>query len=217
MIVFSIYSTQLLILFLKRPIGLIIVKTPTRNFTMSKSINFKGKIQFVGVKSPLRYADPIFEESFEENICDSMMASFEKLNFSAEEKKHLSRSHRKMINYYRHISPFSLNTDAKQLILAINQSKESSVVIEANNYGAYVCLAALYSGKLSADKKIEFILEKAPLALFPKAFMKSEPKNSHHKIVFRLSEDCWLSPFSSLYNNQRIKYSLAKKPMKKAA
>lgn len=185
---------------------------------MSKSINFKGKIQFVGAKTPLmKYADPAFQEGFEETLCDSMMASFESINFSAEEKKHLSRSHRKMINYYRHLSPFSLNTDAKQLIMAINQSKQTHFVIEANHYGAYVCLAALYSGKLSTDKKIEFILEKAPLALFPKAFMKSEPVGAQHKITFRLSEDCWLSPFSSLYNNQRIKYSLAKKALKKAA
>lgn len=185
---------------------------------MSKSINFKGKIQFVGEKtSVIKYASPSFKEGFEENLCDTMMASFLSLNFSAEEKKHLSRSHRKMINYYRHINPFSLKTDANQLVSTINQSKQNHFVIEANHYGAYVCLAALYSGKLSEDKKIEFILEKAPLALFPKSFMKSEPKDRLHKVVFHLSEDCWLSPFSSLYNNQRIKYSLSKKPIKKAA
>lgn len=185
---------------------------------MNKSINLKGKIQFVGEKiSVMKYATPTFKEGFEENLCDTMMASFENLNFSTEEKKQLSRSHRKMINYYRHISPFSLNADAKQLVMAINQSNKTSVVIEANHYGAYVCLAALYSGKLSENKKIEFILEQAPLALFPKALMKSEPKDRIHKVVFNLSEDCWLSPFSSLYNNQRIKYSLMKKALKKAA
>lgn len=185
---------------------------------MSKSINFKGKIQFVGGKtSVMKYSEPSFKEGFEENLYDTMMASFENINFSAEEKKQLSRTHRKMINYYRHISPFSLNTDAKLLIAAINQSKENHVVIEANHYGAYICLAALYSGKLSEHKKIEFILEKAPLALFPKAFMKTEPKDRLHKVIFHLSEDCWLSPFSSLYNNQQIKYSLTKKPLKKAA
>lgn len=185
---------------------------------MSKSISLKGKIQFVGQKiSVMKYATPAFKAGFEEKLCDTMMASFEHLNFSAEEKKHLSRSHRKMINYYRHLSPFSLNADAKQLVMAINQSKEKHFVIEANHYGAYVCLAALYSGKISEDKKIEFILEKAPLALFPKALMKAEPKERFHKVIFRLSEDCWLSPFSSLYSNQKIKYSLTKQPLKKAA
>lgn len=184
---------------------------------MSKSINIKGKIQFVtGKKTLMKYADPSLEAGFEENLYDTMMANFLHLNFSLEEKKQLSRSHRQMLNYYRHINLFSLNSDAKNLISAINQSKEKRFVIEANNYGAYVCLAALYSGKLPENKKIEFILENAPLALFPKAFIKAEPK-MQHKVVFRLSEDCWLSSFSSLYNNQGIKHSLDKKFIKKAA
>lgn len=182
---------------------------------MSQSISFKGKILFVSTKATrknsfLKYANPSLKDGFEDNIASTMMASFEHLNLTVEEKKNLSRSHRKMLNYYCHLSPFSLNVDSKKLIAEINQSKETHFVIEAHHYGAYVCLAALYSGKLSPDKKIEFILEKAPLALFPKTFIKSEPKLSHHKVTFRLSEDCWLSPFSSLYNNQRIKYSLKK-------
>jgi hypothetical protein len=187
---------------------------------MSKPVVFKGKIQFVGPKATdkniqMKYADPTFKDGFEENLADSMMASFENLKLTAEEKKQLSRSHRKMLNYYRHLNPFSLNMDAKKLIAEINQSKKNHFVIEANHYGAYICLAALYSGKLSQDKKIEFILEKAPLALFPKAFMKSVPKSNHHHVVFNMTEDCWLSPFSSLYNNQKMKYSL--KSVKKAA
>lgn len=182
---------------------------------MSKSISFKGTILFVGAKTSrknafLEYETPSFREGFEENITDTMMSSFDNLNLTAEEKKNLSRTHRKILNYYRHLSPFSLNLDAKKLIAEINQSKKTNIVIEANHYGAYVCLAALYSGKLSSDKKVEFILEKAPLALFPKTFIKTEPKINQHKVTFRLSENCWLSPFSSLYNNQRIKYSLKK-------
>ncbi len=185
---------------------------------MKKHHNLRGNIQFVGGKAQaIKYAPPSLQEGFAGNLCDTIMGSFESLNFSVEEKKQLSRTHRKIINYYRHISPFSLNADAKQLISTINQSKQTQVVIKADHYGAYVCLAALYSGKLSEDKKIEFILENAPLALFPKAFMKTKPKDRLHKIVFNLSEDCWLSPFSSLYDNQMIKYSYAKKPTKKAA
>lgn len=187
---------------------------------MNKPIIFKGKIQFLGLKateknSLMKYANPTFREGFEENLADTMMASFENLNLTTVEKKQLSRSHRKMLNYYRHLNPYSLTVDAEKLILEINQSKQSHVVIEANHYGAYICLAALYSGKLSQDKNIEFLLEKAPLALFPRAFIKSEPIDRLHKVVFHLSEDCWLSPFSTLYSNQRIKFSL--KSIKRSA
>ncbi|MBP9681481.1 MAG: hypothetical protein KBD76_08755 [Bacteriovorax sp.] len=182
---------------------------------MSKSVNFKGKIQFVGSSvnhknSFLKYKSPLLNEGFQDDLADSMMSSFDHLHLSVEEKKCLSRLHRKMLNYYRHLSPFSLRVDAEKLIDQINQSKENKLLIEAQEYGAYVCLAALYSGKLSANKKVEFILEQAPLALFPRNFIKAEPKPEHHKVTFRLSEDCWLSPFSSLYHNQRIKYSLKK-------
>lgn len=185
---------------------------------MNKSNSLKGKIQFVGGKSStIKYSAPTMEAGFEDNICDTMMGSFENIKFSSEEKKQLSRSHRKIINYYRHLNPFSLNADAKQLISMINSSRENQFVIKANQYGAYICLAALYSGKLSDHKKVEFILENAPLALFPKALMKAKPKDRLHKIVLKLSEDSWLSPFTSLYDNQMIKYSFAKKSIKKAA
>lgn len=182
---------------------------------MSKPVNFKGQILFVPSSAnrksfSMKYADPTFKKGFEDNLADTMMSCFDHLNLTAEEKKVLSRTHRKLLNYYRHVSPFSLNGDAKKLIEEINQSPESKLTIEAAHYGAYVCLAALYSGKIDHSKKIEFILEKAPLALFPKALMKNAPKVNHHKIVFRLSDDCWLSPFSSLYNNDNIKFSLKK-------
>ena len=182
---------------------------------MNKSINFKGKIQFLNTDSArksnfLKYESPLLSEGFQDNLSDTMMASFDHLNLTIEEKKCLSRMHRKMLNYYRHLSPFSLNLDAKKLIRQINESKENHFKIEADQYGAYICLAALYSGQLSVDKRVEFILEQAPLALFPKSFIKAEPKLTHHKVTFRLSEDCWLSPFTTLYQNQRIKYSLKK-------
>jgi hypothetical protein len=182
---------------------------------MSKTVSFKGRILFVSgtedrKMTPLKYAGPNFDEGFEDTLTDSMMVSFEHLKLTNDEKKILSRSHRKMLNYYRHVSPFSLNGDAKKLIAEINQCCDSKIVIEAVHYGAYVCLAALYSGKLDSSKKIEFILEKAPLALFPKNFIKSKSTLAHHKVTFRLSDDCWLSPFSSLYNNDNIKYSLKK-------
>lgn len=187
---------------------------------MIKPTLFKGKVQFVGFSATeknyqMKYNAPSLKEGFQENLTDTMMASFENINFTTEEKKHLSRSHRKMLNYYRHLNLFTLNMDAQKLIQEINQSKQSSVVIEANHYGAYICLAALYSGKLSPDKKIEFILEKAPLALFPKVFIKSEPKDRLHKVVFNMSEDCWLSPFTSLNSNHKIKCAL--KTAKKVA
>ncbi|MBY0412608.1 MAG: hypothetical protein K2Q18_00510 [Bdellovibrionales bacterium] len=173
---------------------------------MQKSHNFKGKILF----SPEEHSEKktlmsYYNESMDAGFENTIMSSFDFLNFSAEEKKQLSTRHRKMLNNYRSINPFALNLDAKELVEQIEKCKASTLIIEANDYGAYICLAALYSGKLPSNKKIEFHFEGAPLALFPKAFLKSQPKNSQHKIIFRVRENCWLSPFRSLYSNNLIK------------
>ena len=146
------------------------------------------------------YAEPL-EAGFDQTI----MASWDFLNFSDEEKKKLSNNHRKMLNSYRHINPFALNVDAQELIEQIKKCKSQTMVIEAHDYGAYICLAALYSGKLPANKKIEFQFAASPIALFPKTMMKVAAKNHGHKIVFRVKENCWLAPFSTLYSNEKIK------------
>lgn len=182
---------------------------------MRKSSDLKGKILFLSANTSrkatsLKYKNPSFQISHNESITDTMMSSFEHLNFSTEEKKNLSRTHRKLLNSYRRINLFSLKLDAQKLINEINHSKQTHIKIEANDYGAYICLAALYSGNLPADKKIEFILENAPLALFPKSLLKSEPTSNKHKITFRLNNDCWIRPFKSLYKNQSIKFSVSK-------
>lgn len=172
---------------------------------MQKSHNFKGVISF----SPEEHAEkrPLmsyYSEAVEADFEHTIMSSFDFLNFSTEEKKMLSSRHRKMLNNYRSINPFALNVDARELIDHIEKCKSSTMIIEAYDYGAYICLAALYSGKIPANKKIEFRFEGAPIALFPKAFLKNRPKTPH-KIVFRVPESCWLSPFRSLYSNDLIK------------
>lgn len=174
---------------------------------MQKVPHFKGKIFLFedshAPKALLSYKTEPLLANFDQGI----MASFESFNFSTDEKKRLSKRHRDLLNSYRMINPFALNADAKKLIEQIAHCKGSKLKIEAHDYGAYICLAALYSGKLPEEKSIEFIFEESPLALFPKTLLK-EKKYEGHKIVFRLSDDCWLKPFSSLYQHDRIKFYL---------
>ncbi len=171
-----------------------------------QSHNFKGKILF----SPEAHGDQktlmsYYAEPLEAGFDQTIMASWDFLNFSDEEKKMLSTKHRKRLNNYRHINPFALNVDAKELIENIKKCKSDSLVIEAHDYGAYICLAALYSGKLPENKKIEFQFAGSPIALFPKTMMKNVHKSSEHKIYFQVKENCWLAPFSTLYSNDKIK------------
>ena len=175
---------------------------------MQKVQNFKGKIFLFDDSTTAKKALMSYKtEPMSFGFDQTMMSAFEFLNFSAEEKKHLSIRHRNLLNSYRQINPFALNSDAQKLIDQITSCKGHKLKIEANDYGAYICLAALYSGKLPENKSIEFYFEKSPLALFPKTLLKGQLAQAH-KIVFRLSDDCWLKPFSSLYYHDKIKFFL---------
>lgn len=178
---------------------------------MPKSQHFKGKILFskdtcLEKKTLMNYHTQPLEMGFDE----TMMSAFDFLNFSPEEKKCLSLKHRSLLNNYRQLNLFSLNADAQKLIEEIKQCKGERLTIEACDYGAYICLAAFYSGKLPADKKIDFVIEKSPLALFPTTFLKSPPKGQDKKLVFKVTEKCWIRPFSTLYSHEKIKCLLKK-------
>lgn len=173
---------------------------------MQKPSAFKGKIFFSSKaskewkKTLMSYQTTTSEVDFDQN----MMVAFDYLNLSAEEKKQLSVGHRKILNYYRNVNPFNLNHDALELINQIKNCKNKTIFIKAYDYGAYICLAALYSGQLPTDKQIEFHLEESPIALFPKSLIKKSPKDEH-KVLFHIGEDCWLKPFSTLCSNEKIK------------
>lgn len=185
---------------------------------MRKHAHINGEIHFVGPNMPFtKQVKPTLEYGYVEKMFDTMMINFNFLNLSQAEKKKLSKSHRQLINCYTHLNPFALNHDAKELISAISHLPDEKLVIKANNYGTYVCLAAIYSGHLP-NKKIEFLLEDAPIALFPKSLIKYQPKEQLHKVIFRVSEKSWLCPFMSLYQNHMINcHQGSSKSLKKKA
>ena len=168
--------------------------------------SFKGKIYLSRPSYSTRKVLFSYEaETLEASFDQSMMASFDTLNLTVKEKQKLSLQHRNKLSRFKNINLFVLNRDSKKLIEQINNYPDNKLVIEANDYGAYVCLAALYSGKLSNQKSIEFVLEKSPIALFPNNFIKCQPHNTDHKVSFKVSADSWLAPFSSLYQHDKIK------------
>ena len=72
------------------------------------------------------------------------------------------------------------------------------MVIQADEVGAYICLAAIFSGKLPPDAPWEFELRAMPLQLFPSFFVKDKQEGKKRKIRFILEEDCWLKPLKGL-------------------
>lgn len=175
---------------------------------------FSGKIVFQGSpkakqKRKNRSRLLTFEMSmFTNDFSETFMSNFKELNFSEKEKKCLSRAHRDLISQYKKISPFSLNKDKNNLLNAIESSKDKTIIIEASEYGAYICLAAAYSGKLPEDKKIKFVLSASPLALFPKSFVKNGELPKNCEIVYCIKSEHWFDSFESLYQNDFLTFSL---------
>ncbi len=171
---------------------------------------FTGKIVSFNQKGKGRRSTLLtFEMSiFTSELCDTFMCNFNDLKLSEKEKKDLSRERRMIIDQYKKISPFSLNKDKNELIEAINSNKKETITIEASEYGAYICLAAAYSGKIDADKKIKFIISSSPIALFPKSFIKNHLLSENIEIVYSVKSEHWLDCFETLYHNDFLKYSL---------
>lgn len=150
-----------------------------------------------------------FEMSlFTPEFTETFMSNFQELDLSEREKKSLSRAHRSLINQYKKISPFSLNKDKNNLLQAICESDEKTITVEASEYGAYICLAAAYSGKLPSNKKIKFVLSSSPIALFPKSFIKSNELPNNCEIVYCIKSEHWFDEYESLYQNNYLKFSL---------
>ncbi len=175
---------------------------------------FSGKILFKGnpkAKQKRKNTSTLlkFEMAmFTNDFSDTFMSNFRDLNLTEKEKKSLSRAHRDLIGQYKKISPFSLNKDKNNLLQAIESSKETSITIEASEYGAYICLAAAYSGKLPENKKIKFVLSSSPIALFPKSFVKNEDLPNNCEIIYCIKSEHWFDNFESLYQNDFLKFSL---------
>jgi hypothetical protein len=170
---------------------------------------FKGSIFSTEISNKRKIFFKYQTSSIENEFSSTMMCSFMELNLSSREKQKLSRHFRNELSTYKAINLFELNKHAGELCKAINNSEKNNICLEAHDYGAYVCLAALYSGKLSPKKKIVFNLSNTPLALFPLEFMKKAPR-ANHKVSYLQNPDNWMTKFESIATHKKIRCDLKK-------
>jgi hypothetical protein len=178
---------------------------------MSNELKFKGTISLHRTaykkKVLFRYETISSEHYFHQ----SMMNSFKNVCFTFEEKKKLSKAHRIDLFNYLNINLFELNKYANDLTSKINEiaNSESELLIEASDYGAYICLAALFSGKISKKIKVSFKLVESPLGLFPDTLLKKNP-TKNQTIFYNLNSDSWFNEFQTLCENKYINYKFSK-------
>lgn len=163
---------------------------------MATAHPFKGQIRiFCDTSKERNLTFNVPEEDLP--FSESLMSCYTKLKLTPEEKRDLSLNHRKIIHQYQKLDDQVVLMYVDKFINALPTSRKR-IKIETSDFGSYICLAAIHSGKIPEDLKISFELENSPVELFPKKFVK-KALNSKSKVKFTYSENSWVRPFKSLY------------------
>lgn len=169
----------------------------TKVFNMNCQEIFKGKVKIKSKKKLLRALK--FDFDFTNyDLEEVMMCNFENLKLCQEEKHELSQTHRQIIKNYQKIDEEYLVKSAKQLTKIINELKHDQIDIEATDAGTFICLAAIFSGKLNIEKDINFHLDSAPINLFKKRFVHNKNAMKSVNVNLNDEQESWLRSFSSL-------------------
>lgn len=163
---------------------------------MATSHPFKGQIKLVSgsKKNLMNFELPEEELPF----CETLMTSYSNLKLTSEEKRELSFKHRKIIHQYQSVDDQVILKYVDQFISALPKTKNNKVNVKTKDFGSYICLMAISSGKIPETLNVCFELEDTPVGLFPKKlFKKVLSKNIAVKFV--LSKDSWVKPFKSIY------------------
>ncbi len=176
---------------------------------MKKEVKFKGSIYLKACDNSILDSLSYEVKDRELGLSERMMNSFNRFNFSNKEKQKLSMKHRKDLGQFLNINVFELKQYSDELVYLINNSSEESFCLEAFDYGAYICLAAVYSGKIHASKKLVINLNNSPMALFPTTLIKKSI-DKKHKINYQVENNFWINEFDTLHQNKSINFSLKK-------
>ncbi len=132
------------------------------------------------------------------SVSETLMKEFQSLELSDEEKGKLSRSHRKTMCNYTHLSEGDIANYRNQLIKELSQYTDERLVIVASEMGAFICLAAIFSGELPQNVNWHFELKEFAPPLFPKNLVKKKSAGQSYDISLKFSRDGWIRPFPTL-------------------
>ena len=159
---------------------------------------FKGKIK---VSCTGKRAKSKLDFSFtttDFTIDQVVMANFDDLNFSNDEKRNLSAKYRQIIKQYQNLNPKELKKFSKDLMKMINQLDSDEITIEACDAGAFICLNTIFSGKLPKNKDIYFNLQSVPLKLFPQSLISDSKAINGVSVCLKNPSTSWMREVKSL-------------------
>jgi hypothetical protein len=159
---------------------------------------YRGQIKTVCQKSKKEIKNIRFDITPPERpqVTQTLMVNFKRFNLSEEEKRQLSHKHREQIVAFQTVNDELMNKYTQRLIRLVKHKDVKNVHIEASDFGAFICLAALYSGKFPKDKPVNFVLTSLPLSLFPEKWVFDVEVAPHVDIHFS-SDVSWQGQFQS--------------------
>lgn len=132
------------------------------------------------------------------SLHETLMCEFKFLNLSHQEKKNLSRSHRKYLCRFKNLNLETIEDRRDQLINQLIKYDHLKLHIKAEEEGALICLAAILSGKLPSHADWHFELSELALPLFPKKLVKNHSMPDSFNINFTYKKDGFIHAFPSL-------------------
>ena len=131
-------------------------------------------------------------------MADTLMSEFSHLGLSTEEKNKLSRKHREYFCSFKFLKENDIKAMTNELITHLAELKHEPLIISASEAGVFICLAAIFSGRLPQNVEWRFELEEFALPLFPKELVKKSSAADSYDIAFKFNEKGYIKPFPSL-------------------
>lgn len=158
---------------------------------------FKGKIETFCSDQKSKTLNFDVTPNKQPKMNEVLMVNFKKYHLTPQEKRNLSQKHRETILAYQSISTESLDQYVQKLLNLFEAKSEEVLHVKASDFGAFICLAAIFSHSFPVKKKITFHLTSMPLSLFPKKWARNKKVAQNIEICF--DEDvCWEGNFKSL-------------------
>jgi hypothetical protein len=131
-------------------------------------------------------------------ITETFMSQFKELPLNQNEKKGLSQNNRYELKFYRSIEEDDLIPVIDSFVHDLKMYYGKPLIVEASSTGAFLCLAAILSGKLPKDQNWTFELTDFPVAVFPENLIKSPNSLENYHINFQFHPNSWMNAYPTL-------------------
>lgn len=131
-------------------------------------------------------------------ITETFNSQFNELPLTTAEKKLLSQSKRYELKFFKSLEEDHIQPIINNFIDDLKSQYGKPMIIEATSTGAFICLAAILSGKLPKNQNWTFELTDLPVAIFPQHLVKSPESINEHQVSFQFHPNCWMNSFPTL-------------------